>query len=494
VPPEPRLLVLIVAYNAESTLASVLDRIPEEVLSEFDCEVLVIDDASTDDTFDTGLAYRASRPHLPLTVLRNARNQGYGGNQKLGYRYASLEGFDFVALVHGDGQYAPEELPRLLEPLVADRADAVFGSRMMVPGAARAGGMPLYKFVGNKILSRTQNLLAGAHLSEWHSGYRIYRVSQLEQVRYADNSNDFNFDAQIILQLVSADARIVELSIPTFYGDEICRVNGIRYGAQVMRAGVGHLFHRWGFFQKRIYRPLTVDTRRYVDKSHFASSHQAALARVRPGARVLDLGAGTGRLASAFADAGAVVDVADKDPVAVADPRVMRHRVDLDRRPLDIDLDQYDSVLLLDVLGHLEDPDRFLEDLRVKLGDRPREVVVSTANVAFVVTRWMLALGQFNYSERGILDRGHRRLFTFRTLRRLMEETGYDVIEVRGIPAPFPVVVRTAWAATALLRINQALIAVAPRLFSFQVLMTVRSRPHVDEVLAVTRASADRAA
>jgi glycosyltransferase involved in cell wall biosynthesis len=491
--PPPRLLILIVAYNAEATLSAVLDRIPASVLDDFECEVLVIDDASTDATFDTGLAYRASRPDLPLTVLRNATNQGYGGNQKLGYRYAATEGYDYVALVHGDGQYAPEELPRLLEPLTTGQADAVFGSRMMVRGAARRGGMPLYKLVGNRILSRTQNALAGSRLSEWHSGYRIYRVSQLEAIRYTANSDDFSFDSQIILQLLSADARITELAIPTFYGDEICRVNGIRYAAQVVRAGVRHLFHRCGLLQQRSLQPVGRDNRHYADKAGFVSSHSEALARVTPGSRVLDLGAGTGALASAMADLGVVVDAADKVAPVVHDTRVSTLRVDLDE-PLEVDLDPYDTVLMLDVVGHLADPEDFMERLRLSLGPRRREVVLTTANVAFVVTRLMLALGQFNYSEAGILDRSHTRLFTFRTIRRMLDEAGYDVVELKGIPAPFPIALRTVWLGRLLLRLNQVLIAVAPRLFAYQILVVARSRPHVDQVLAQTRASGLRVA
>ena len=112
----PRLLLLIVAYNAESTLCHVLDRIPAEVLATYDCEVLVIDDASTDETFARGRSYRRQRPDLPLTVLRNDENQGYGGNQKVGYLYAIEEGFDIVALIHGDGQYAPRSSRACLPP------------------------------------------------------------------------------------------------------------------------------------------------------------------------------------------------------------------------------------------------------------------------------------------------------------------------------------------------------------------------------------------
>ena len=136
-----------------------LDRIPAELHRDH-VEVLVIDDSSPDGTFFTGVDYAASHHDaggLKIHVLRNPENQRYGGNQKLGYRYAIEHGFDFVALIHGDGQYAPECLPALLAPLIAGEADAVFGSRMMSKGGARQGGMPLYKLAGNKVLTRFQN-------------------------------------------------------------------------------------------------------------------------------------------------------------------------------------------------------------------------------------------------------------------------------------------------------------------------------------------------
>ena len=117
-----------------------------------------------------------------MTVLRNEYNQGYGGNQKVGYAYAIEQGFDFVAMVHGDGQYAPEELPRLSRRCATGEADAVFGSRMMSRFGALQGGMPLYKFVGNKILTALQNVLLGTQLSEFHSGYRVYSVAALQAI------------------------------------------------------------------------------------------------------------------------------------------------------------------------------------------------------------------------------------------------------------------------------------------------------------------------
>lgn len=136
-----RLVIHVVAYNAQSTLEKVLDRMPWSELGT-DVEVLVIDDSSKDKTFEVGLRYVESNDHRNITMLRNPVNQGYGGNQKLGYEYAIGQKFDVVALLHGDGQYPPEAIPSLIAPILEGRADAVFGSRMMKRGEALRGGMP----------------------------------------------------------------------------------------------------------------------------------------------------------------------------------------------------------------------------------------------------------------------------------------------------------------------------------------------------------------
>src|SRR2546430_1050623 len=214
-----RLLIFIVAYNAQTTIEKVLSRIPSSLHGD-NVEVLIIDDSSQDDTFGNGLRYQKRNSAFKITDLRTPENQGYGGNQKLGYRYAIDNGFDIVALVHGDGQYAPEKLPALLDPLLRGEADAVFGSRMIDKCAARQGGMPLYKWIGNQILTSFQNFMLRTKLSEFHSGYRLYATSALARIPFERNTNDFPSDTEIIIQFVLKKLRIVELPIPTFYGDE----------------------------------------------------------------------------------------------------------------------------------------------------------------------------------------------------------------------------------------------------------------------------------
>jgi len=168
-------------------------------------------------------------------VFRNPVNLMYGGNQRKGYQYAIQRGLDIVVLLHGDGQYAPEVMQELLTPLENGTAEMVMGSRMMVPGAALHGNMPMYKYVGNKVLTWMENRLAGLRLTEFHSGYRAYSVHALRQLPLEKMTWNWHFDTQIILEFLRKGFRISEVPIPTYYGDEICHVNGIPYAWNCIR-------------------------------------------------------------------------------------------------------------------------------------------------------------------------------------------------------------------------------------------------------------------
>lgn len=250
---EKRIAILVVAYNAASTLHGVLDRIPRSVWSRV-AEVFVFDDSSADDTYLVGLGYKAAHDESKLNVFRHERNLGYGGNQIRGYQYAIEKGYDVVVLLHGDGQYAPEALPDLLGPLERGEADAVLGSRMMIPGAARAGGMPLYKYLGNRVLTAFENAALGMELSEFHSGYRAYSTAALRDVPFDENTRDFHFDTQILIQLNAAGKRICEVPIATYYGDETCHVNGMRYAMNVVRSVARYKLHARGMRSREAHR------------------------------------------------------------------------------------------------------------------------------------------------------------------------------------------------------------------------------------------------
>jgi len=473
-----RLLVFIVAYQAEASLKDVIDRIPHTILDTLEVEILVVDDASTDRTFEIGREYANAHPELPLVVLRNEYNQGYGGNQKIGYAYASEHGFDIVALLHGDGQYAPEELCKLIQPLLEDKADAVFGSRMMNPGGALSGGMPRYKYVGNRILTTLQNWLMGRDLSEYHSGYRAYRISTLDEIHYQLNTSDFHFDTQIILQLMNSDTRIIEVPIPTYYGDEISRVNGLRYAWNVMTNTFANFMHRLGLFQQRRFDPAIDKQSPYRSKLGFTSPHSLAVDAVEAGSRVIDLGAGPGDVARVLAGRGCLVTVVDaiRPDGDIEDIEVLVQDLN---EPLEFDVAEYDTIMMLDVIEHLADPEDFLDRLRCQFDHEPKILIMSTPNIAFGVQRLSLLFGQFNYGRTGILDRTHTRLFTFRTLRHLLRDAGFTIRVMRGVPAPFPLVAGDT-VGGALLWFNRVLIRLSKTLFSFQIFVVAESTPSVE--------------
>jgi len=196
-----RIGIFIVAYNALTTLSKVLKRITPDVWRNVE-QVVVFDDASDDATYELAVGIQAMTNLPKLRVLKHARNLGYGGNQKSGYRYFIEQGFDIVVLLHGDGQYAPELLSHVYAPLVRGEADAVFGSRMMKDfGGPLKGGMPLYKYVGNRTLTAFENRALGLHLTEFHSGYRAYNVHALAQIKLDTLTDDFHFDTEIIVKL-----------------------------------------------------------------------------------------------------------------------------------------------------------------------------------------------------------------------------------------------------------------------------------------------------
>jgi glycosyltransferase involved in cell wall biosynthesis len=482
---KPRVLVFIVAYNAEKTIREVVFRIPPVLLDTYEVDILIIDDSSRDATFEKGRSI-VNDPGLPfpITVLFNPLNQGYGGNQKLGYHYALEHGYDFVALIHGDGQYAPECLPELLEPLRKGEAAAVFGSRMLTPSGARKGGMPLYKFVGNKILTWIENNLLHTSLSEFHSGYRIYSTRALAAIPFDRNSKDFHFDTEIIIQMVIAGLKIVELPIPTYYGDEICYVNGTKYAFNVVGAALKARLQHAGLFYDRKFDCAPQDTLPYVPKFNYPSPHTLAFERIRPGSNVLDVGCAGGYL-GAYLMKNKQCRVEGIDAFPLLESGMAEFYLhDLNAGLPALRFEKFDYVLMLDVIEHLAKPELFLEQLRSALSLNPAvEVFLSTANIGFLVTRFMLFIGQFNYGRRGILDLTHTRLFTFSSFERAVKQAGFDIVERVGVPGPFQLALGNNVLSRTLMKINRLLIHVSRGLFSYQIFLRVNPQPSLERLL-----------
>ena len=235
------------AYNAARTLASTYDGISRDVVDE----VLLVDDSSVDATLEV-----ASR--LPIRTIGLPHNVGYGGNQKTCYLEALRLGAEIVVMLHPDGQYDPVLLPALIAPLQEGQADMVLGSRMLTPGGARAGRMPLYRFVANKGLTAVENRMLGTTFSELHTGYRAYSRKFLETVPFMRNSDDFVFDSQLIAQAVAFGMRVAEVPIHTRYFPEASSTSmkaNLRYGLGTLWAVGRYRLHRGGLVKSRLFIP-----------------------------------------------------------------------------------------------------------------------------------------------------------------------------------------------------------------------------------------------
>lgn len=491
-PPKARLLILVIAYNSERTIETVVRRIPLS-LSEFETEILIIDDSSHDRTFDVANDFqKTGQIPYPLTILHNPAQQGYGGIQKIGFHYAIEKGFDVVALFHASGQYAPERLTALLDPLLRNEADAVFGSRMTARLHAIKGGMPLYKYVGNRILSGIQNRLLQSSLSEFHCGYRLYSVAALRQIPFDHNTDDFHFDTEITIQLFRAGYRIQELPVPAYDSDEIRRVNGIRYAWNVLKSTVVARFQDLGILYERKFdvKSTLHGNPLYQSKFSFESPHTLTLDRIPPGAKVADIGCAAGYMSRALQGRGCRLTGVDMFPLA-DDPGLERFvQCDLNNAEFPLDAGEFDYILLLDFVEHLRSPERFVDSIRhSRVAGREVKVIMSTGNIGFIVTRLALLFGWFNYGPRGILDLTHTRLFTFATARRLFEQSGYRVEEIRGVPAPFPLVLGDGFWGKFAVSVNRFLIRVSKTLFAYQIFIVCTPLPSLEWLLARARAS-----
>jgi glycosyltransferase involved in cell wall biosynthesis len=241
-----RVIVVMPAYNAALTLEKTVREIPMDLVDE----IVITDDASSDDTV-------AEARRLGLRTLVHEQNRGYGGNQKTCYQEALRLGADVVVMLHPDYQYTPKLLPSMIGLLTDGPFDAVLGSRIL-GGSAMAGGMPRYKYVANRFLTATQNILAGAKLSEYHTGYRAFSRRVLEALPLLENSDDFVFDNQMLAQILYQGFRIGEISCPAAYSAEASSINfsrSVKYGLGVLGVSFQLFAQRMGIAKFPIFDP-----------------------------------------------------------------------------------------------------------------------------------------------------------------------------------------------------------------------------------------------
>lgn len=473
-----RIGILIVTYNAVTTLTKVLKRITPEVWNNVE-EIAVFDDASQDHTYELAVGLKALRGLPKLQVLTHATNLGYGGNQKAAYQYFLDKGFDAVVLLHGDGKYAPEILSHLYHPIVAGEADAVLGSRMTKTyGGPVHGGMPFYKYLGNRILTAFENRTLGMKLSEFHTGYRAYNLHALSKIDFSNMTDGFHFDTEVIIKLNHQHYKIKEVPIPTYYGTELRYLNGMTYAWNVFQAVRRYKKTAWS---SRCYPEFKEYFIHYPIKHSKYSSHYYAQQMVGKNQEVLDISCGEGFFAAEIAQLGnrvtgvdALPDVSER--AALCDYFSVDLNQGLGGIIQRLNGKRFGRVLLLDILEHLYEPGRILEQCHALLQE-DGQVIVSVPNVANLSVRLSLLFGNFNYTDRGILDNTHIRWYTRKTARQLLAKAGYAVVAEKMTVVPVALALGIAPSGVLFKFINWALgvlTRMMPGLFGYQVMLVAR--------------------
>ncbi len=240
-----KVVVVLPAYNAEKTLEQTYKEIPLDVVDE----LILVDDASKDNTVEKA---RALGIHH---VIKHEKNKGYGGNQKTCYTKALEIGADIVIMLHPDYQYTPKLLMAMISIIGNDVYPVVLASRILGGGALK-GGMPMYKYVFNRMLTLTQNILLGEKLSEYHTGYRAFSKQVLTSIKFMNNSDDFVFDNQMLSQIFYAGFQIAEVTCPTKYFEEASSINFSRsmtYGIGCLQVSLIHRLCKWGLMKSELY-------------------------------------------------------------------------------------------------------------------------------------------------------------------------------------------------------------------------------------------------
>jgi len=241
-----KIVVVLPAYKAALTMERTYKEIPFDIVDE----VVLVDDHSPDDTVGVGKALGIRH------IIRHEVNTGYGGNQKSCYRKAIELNADIVIMLHPDYQYTPKLIHTLASMIAYDVYPVAFGSRILGKGALK-GGMPMYKYIANRILTLFENIMIGQKLSEYHTGYRAFSADVIRSIDFTHNSDDFVFDNEMISQIFMNGFEIGEASCPTKYFKEASSINfarSMKYGLGVLRVSLIHRLHKWGVINSKLYQ------------------------------------------------------------------------------------------------------------------------------------------------------------------------------------------------------------------------------------------------
>lgn len=414
---------------------------------------------------------------LSLDEVAKGRPIPVGLRYKLAFRYALESGFDRVFPVHIDEYFDPALLQKLVQAYDGGGyPEAVFGFR-----SAR---LEFHKHWGSRLLTLFQNWVLSVRMSEFLSRYHSYSTDLLSRIPFERNSDGDHFTTELAVQCLAANGRILQVPLSTSRGQGKRTISALGYLWGAARLILHLRLMRMGFLYDRRF---DLGNWEYPSKPSKWSSHTQIEESVPAGSRVLDIGCGKGATAEKLVAKGCTVAGVDLLEPRDASLKLESYlQVDLNRNPESFFAwfkeQRFDCIVMGDIIEHLVDPERFLETLRNSLGkDHQPTLIISTGNVAFIIVRTMLMIGQFNYAPRGILDRTHTRLFTLNSFSRLFQQCGYEVMGRKWTPLPLSSLGGRFFAG--LEAVSHRLAQAFPSVFAYQMIYVVRPLPTTFQLL-----------
>lgn len=475
-----KFLLGVYLHNNEAIAKQLIERLNKAFSKLPSLDFCLIDDGSSDCTTQYIEEYLPKKAGSRYRFIHNTNFYGYGGTQKLLFRFGISARYDACTMIPGN--LIEEQLQSLLHLLKTYEkypTDILVGVSDL-----RAYRSPLMA-----LISRMQSTLAGQRILGWRSPFKVFKTKTIARTAYELNTNNAYFDTELILQILDLRGSIKEIADSQYRNQSNSAFTVFRDSLRALKATLKYRLQQFNLFYDFRYSPEQVHSfdgssfdkqELYTEKLNSNSPHSlvskdAQLVAER--SAVLDIGCATGYVANQLILHKRCrvtgIDMIPESALITSSLTYRRINLEQEQAALNeiLEKQQFDVVLLLDIVEHLSMPELFLLNLNRHISHHPPKFIVSTGNVAFIAIRLMLLLGFFNYGKRGILDITHKRLFSLRTFRNIMEQTGFIVIAQHFFPLPFQALGFPKRLAQFLERINMALIRASPSLFAYQILL-----------------------